>query len=727
MKFLKLFFVLILFVSGETFADDNKKLSSNNDDVKFSSDIIEVDEKNKIVTASGNVVIINDYRKITADKVTYDQKSDEAIAVGSVVLNEKDGSIYETDKSVLTNEFKSVIAIPLFGKLADKSSVSAKKFNKNDLGESFFREGVYTACECDLKKDETPIWRLESKQIKHDPKTKTVYLKHPVMKIFSLPVYYLPYLSFPDWTVKRRSGFLTPVYGYSKQNRFHIKIPYYIAPENDPSWDMTFTSHQNGKTGHADQLNIRKEYEKTSLETNIYKGNLDTNKSNGDNVFGVNLKAKSILKNNWTMNLGAKYADQETFMRRYGFDGDTRYKSYVELEKNSENSISFIEVYNIQNLDEKSSNNEPILAPSISHHIFNSNEKYNYDIKFNAHSIYNDESYDIKRWSGLGKINKKFNYDNLLLEADANIGLDLYSIQGRPSTDSNDNRYIDRISSGFSVSASHRYILMGDSTSLFIEPKVQFSSVFSSDRTDEVPNRDSAEFRLDQANLFLNNQFQGRDNIQKNDRINLGVTSLVMTENLGDINFFIGQSQKVSGTQKNVAVANEDRQSHIINSIDWNPSKMYKFSWFSLYNHHNFKSDTSDFNFNGSFNGWSYSANHKSVDGEFISNNIDREELNLGLSKNFSNWQTSYSRTYDLNNDKEELISETFGLEYTGSGYMFGNCLTILFQYKSTGGVVDRDLVPEDSIYLTFNFRNLGEYKWQPKEINKTLNKNLRY
>ena len=726
MKLLKLFFVLILFAPVETFAEDNKSLSSNNGDVKFSSDNIEVDEKNKIVTASGNVVIINDFRKITADKVTYDQKSDEAIAVGSVVLKEKDGSIYETDKSVLTNEFKSVIAIPLFGKLADKSSVSAKKFNKNNLGESFFREGVYTACECDLKKDETPIWRLESKQIKHDPKTKTVYLKHPVMKIFSLPVYYLPYLSFPDWTVKRRSGFLTPVYGYSKQNRFHIKIPYYFAPENDPSWDMTFTSHQNGKTGHADQLNIRKEYETTSLETNIYKGNLDTNKSNGDNVFGVNLKVSSYLKNNWIMNLGAKYADQETFMRRYGFDGDTRYKSYIELEKNSENSISFIEVYNIQNLDEKSSNNEPVLAPSISHHIFNSNEKYNYDIKFNAHSIYNDESYDIKRWSGLGKINKQFSYDNLLLEADANIGLDLYSIQGRPSTDSNDNRYIDRISSGLSISASDQYILMNDATNFLIEPKIQFSSVFSSDRTDEVPNRDSAEFRLDQANLFLNNQFQGRDNVQENSRLNLGITSLVMTENLGDINFFIGQSQKVSGTQKNITLANEDRQSHIINSIDWNPSEMYKFSWFSLYNHHNFKSDTSDFNFNGSFNGWSYSANHKSVDGEFISNNIDREELNLGLSKNFSNWKTSYSRTYDLNDEKEELISETLGLEYLGTGYMFGNCLTILFEYKSSGGVADRDLLPEDSVYLTFNFRNLGDFRYQPKRLTKAINERLK-
>ena len=138
-------------------------------------------------------------------------------------------------------------------------------------------------------------------------------------------------------------------------------------------------------------------------------------------------------------------------------------------------------------------------------------------------------------------------------------------------------------------------------------------------------------------------------------------------------------------------------------------------------------SDTSSFNFNGSLNGWNYSTSHRSVDGDFISDGVDREELALGISKNFSNWKTSYSRTYDLSNDKEEMISETLGLEYTGSGYMFGNCLTVLFQYKSSGGVVDRDLVPEDSIYLTFNFRNLGAYQWQPKEINKSLNKNLRY
>ncbi len=660
--------------------------------------------------------------------MVYDQNIDKAIATGKVILREKDGSIYESNEVVLTNEFKSVVAIPLFGKLKDKSSVRAKKFKKNDVGESFFNEGVYTACDCDLKKQETPIWRLESKQIHHDPKTQTIYLKHPVMKIFSLPVYYLPYLSFPDWTVKRRSGFLAPTYGYSNRNRFHIKVPYYYAPENDPTWDMTFTTHQNGKTGHADQLNIRKEYENTSLETNIYNGNLDTNESNGDNVFAVNLKASTSLKNNWDMIIEGKYADQKTFMKRYGFDDDTSYKSYIELKKINNNSISNIEIYNIQNLDETSSNNEPVLAPSVSHHIFNTNKKYgyNYDIKLNAHSIYNDESYDIKRWSGFGNINKKLYFQNLLLDADANIGLDLYSIQGRPTNDTNDNRYIDRISSGFSVAASNQFDFINETSSFIIEPKIQMSSLFATDRTDEVPNRDSSEFILDQANLFLNNQYQGRDNIQSNDRLNFGFTILGMSETFGDFNFFFGQSQKLSGTQKNISIANKDRQSHIINTISWNVSEMYNFSWFSLYNHHDFKSDTSDFQFNGSIDGWSYSANHRSVNKEFVSDNNDREELALGLSKNFANWKTSYSRTYDMKNNDEELISETLGLEYTGTGYMFENCLTILFEYKSTGGVADRDILPEDSVYLTFSFRNLGDFKYKPKAITRALGQSIK-
>jgi len=715
MKFIQVLFVFILLNFENANAQDNK-ISKLSQDTTFTSDNLEINEKTNIMTATGNVIIVNKGRKINANKVIYDQDKDKAIATGDVILTEEDGSKFESDEVILTNGFKSITAIPLFGSLSDQSSIQAKSLIRNDLGESFFNEGVYTACNCDVKKGETPIWQLQSTNIKHDPITKTIYHKHVKMKIFSIPIYYLPYLSHPDWTVKRRSGFLTPIYGYSKQNRFNAKIPYYYAPENDPTWDTTITSHYNGKNGTAAQLNFRKKYEYTSINTNVIKGKLNTNKSDNDDVFGITFAMDSKLGNKWNLKAEGKYSDQDTFMRKYGFDANSTYKSFINLEKINTNSISTIESYNIENLDEgKNSYNEPVLAPSISHHIFDSNKDSYYDIKINAHSIYNDEYYDIKRWTASGSYNKLKEYNDVIFEANANLGLDLYSIQGRPSSDTDDNKYVDRPSAGLSIAVSKQYVTNYESFGLIIEPKIQLSSMFSPDRTDEIPNRDSSEYRLDPTNLFLTNQYQGRDNIQNNQRINTGLTSSFISDNFGDINFFIGQSQKIGGTEKNIKTQNQDRQSHFINSIDWNKSSLANFSWLSLYDHHDFNADMSNFTFSGTTtNGFSYSATHSAIKKDYLSDVNDREEINFSLSKGFSNWETSYSSTYDMRDGKEDKISESLDLKYTGTGYMFQNCLTILLQYKKTGGSADRDILPDNSIYLTFNFRNLGEYNYVP-------------
>ena len=149
MKYIKII-LFLFFISGNAIGANNNQTQSN--DVNFSSDELKVDEKTKVMVASGNVVITNNNRQITADKVEYDQNLDKAIATGNVILKEKDGSIYTSESVVLTNEFKSVVAIPLYGELNDKSYIKATSLKKIDSGESYFKEGVYTACECDFKK-----------------------------------------------------------------------------------------------------------------------------------------------------------------------------------------------------------------------------------------------------------------------------------------------------------------------------------------------------------------------------------------------------------------------------------------------------------------------------------------------------------------------------------------------------------------------------------------------
>ena len=51
-----------------------------------------------------------------------------------------------------------------------------------------------------------PAWELNTSETRHDPEAKTVFHKNVTMHIFDVPVMYFPYLSHPDWTVRRRSG-----------------------------------------------------------------------------------------------------------------------------------------------------------------------------------------------------------------------------------------------------------------------------------------------------------------------------------------------------------------------------------------------------------------------------------------------------------------------------------------------------------------------------------------
>ena len=44
----------------------------------------------------------------------------------------------------------------------------------------------------------------------HDNVKKTIFYEHALIKVYSIPIFYIPRLSHPDPTVERRSGFLPP-------------------------------------------------------------------------------------------------------------------------------------------------------------------------------------------------------------------------------------------------------------------------------------------------------------------------------------------------------------------------------------------------------------------------------------------------------------------------------------------------------------------------------------
>ena len=74
---------------------------------------------------------------------------------------------------------------------------------------------------------------------------KTIYYDNAVIKVYDIPIFYLPRLSHPDPTVDRRSGFLPASLSDSKNLGAGVSIPYFWAVKNDKNFTVTSKFYYN--------------------------------------------------------------------------------------------------------------------------------------------------------------------------------------------------------------------------------------------------------------------------------------------------------------------------------------------------------------------------------------------------------------------------------------------------------------------------------------------------
>ena len=185
------------------------------EDVDFEADTVTVDRDDSILTATGNVVLVRGTERLTADKVVYNQNTDQAKAIGNVVYLTADGIEHRSDEMFLDENFTHAIATPIISQFGDGTRFSANSAEHNSDIRTVFNRSRFSPCKCDYDKGESPIWDLRATTTSHDLQSNTITHSNVRMHIFGLPVFYLPALAHPDWTVNRRSGFLAPTIAYS--------------------------------------------------------------------------------------------------------------------------------------------------------------------------------------------------------------------------------------------------------------------------------------------------------------------------------------------------------------------------------------------------------------------------------------------------------------------------------------------------------------------------------
>ena len=206
----------------------------------MSANELTFNQDTEVVTATGAVQVDYDGFKLVAQRLEYHQRTGRLKAFGDIELVEPDGNRIYAQELDITDDFGDGFINALRIERPDNTRLVADSAQRLDDERTTLNNGVYTACEiCEKDPSKPPLWQIKARRVTHNGKTKTLYLEGAHFELFGRPIAFLPPMTVPDHTVKRKSGFLIPSFGYTKELGAKVAVPYYFAL--NPHYDLTVT------------------------------------------------------------------------------------------------------------------------------------------------------------------------------------------------------------------------------------------------------------------------------------------------------------------------------------------------------------------------------------------------------------------------------------------------------------------------------------------------------
>lgn len=248
-----LFTLLTFFASGESVRGGNFSLFTRNVFAEetatvITSDTLEHDKEASIYTAKGSVKVLREGATIEALEMKYDEKTSKVFAEGDVRYDDPKISVKaeraEYNLDAKTGTFYNA---EIFSK-RDSLRISGSEIEKRGENEYFLAGASMTSCDA-----ASPEWCFRGKKVDIIIGDR-IKARDATFNIKGVPVLYTPYLWAPALT-ERKTGFLTPVVGYSRAKKFYYRQPFFWAISEDK--DATFVLDWYSERGFGEGLEYR--------------------------------------------------------------------------------------------------------------------------------------------------------------------------------------------------------------------------------------------------------------------------------------------------------------------------------------------------------------------------------------------------------------------------------------------------------------------------------------
>lgn len=588
-SFRLIFFVLLAGVSivcpEETFAAPPTGGDSEAP-VNFTAKSLSHDNESQIVTAIGDVELVQDRRVLHADRMTYYMKEDRVVADGNVSLLDERGDVHFVDHVELQDKMKAGFMRGLLTLLTDGSRFTAATAERKDNGtKTVMTKATYTMCKV-CETNPHPIWQVKADEVTHDAVKKTVSYKNARVELGGIPIFYTPVLSHPDPTLKRRSGLLRPEYGWTTALGTHVKGGYYYAaaPDKDATVWLEPTELEGTLVGGEwrqrfanGQMKIDASTAKSDRKEE--DGRLDTNRQRGD-IFA---NAKFDFTDRWRGGFDFGRVTDKQYLRLYDISKENVITNSVYAERFSGRDYSRVSALNFQDLRLGVRPDQPDIFPMIRHSMIgepNALMGGRWQMDFSGIGLNRQNgNQSVQRESlSAGWEKQRILPQGVLMVMRLNGRGDIYTVQNsnafkaNPLNEKNPN--IFRGLAGADMMSSYPVVRRMGESQMALEPVAGVSFSPRTGQNRNIPNEDSVDIQFNSNTLFQNNGFSGADLQEGGGRMNYGLKAGLHVPDGKSIKVFVGQSYHFYGDKVFPAGSGmEERLSNYVGQVRADLSK----------------------------------------------------------------------------------------------------------------------------------------------------------
>jgi LPS-assembly protein len=289
---------------------------TGNKPVTFLADNVSYDRVNGIVSATGHVQAWQGDHYLAADRVTFDRNTGVAAAYGHVVIVEPDGQIVFGDYAELSEGMRNGIIKDMRALLADGGKLAANGARRIEGKLNEMSRGVYSSCNlCALDPKRAPEWQIRANHMTEDLEHKRIEYSNAWIDAFGFPVFWVPWMSSTDPSVKRQTGLLPPSFGYDTDYLgTFLALPYFIVLDDQS--DLTLTPEVSSRQGGQFEADYRRDF--NAGVVNLQGGVGSDEGQVGGFIFS---SANFTWDDTWHYGASVNLGTSEEYLRDYQIEG----------------------------------------------------------------------------------------------------------------------------------------------------------------------------------------------------------------------------------------------------------------------------------------------------------------------------------------------------------------------------------------------------------------------